>query len=281
MRQFNFRFWNESRSGYGSCNQSCNSAALYLGMVPITRVERVARSLIHDIVDIQGGHLATGNICTKYILEVLTDTGHADVAMDLASKTTYPSWGYMLANGATTIWERWEKASGDGMNSHNHPMLGSITAWFYRALAGLRVDLPVNNCLRFVIQPTLVEGINAASAEIETMAGRASTQWRRTTNGFEINVEVPVNSSAVLSVPNTPGATPLIVRLNDNIIWSERDRARYPSGVTPGDNGREAIRLTLASGRYFVRVDREPVIEATVYLPRKAQDGTQILSDSR
>jgi alpha-L-rhamnosidase len=167
------------------------------------------------------------------------------------------------------------------MNSHNHPMLGSITAWFYRALAGLRMDLPVNSCLRFVIQPTLVEGINAASAELETMAGRASTQWRRTANGFEIDVEVPVNSLAVLCVPNTPGTTPLVVRMNDNIIWSERDSARYASGVMPGTNAREAMRLELASGQYCVRVDREPAIEASVYLPAKVKNDTQILSDSR
>jgi len=122
---YNLRFWDETSGGYGSNNQACNSFSLYMGLVPEVRTTRVLANLVRDVVELHDNHLTTGNLCTKYLLEVLTMQGYADVAFNLAVQTTYPSWGFMLANGATTVWERWENKTGSGMNSHNHPML-----WF-------------------------------------------------------------------------------------------------------------------------------------------------------
>ncbi len=126
--------------GYGSNNQSCNAISLYMDMVPPQCTARVVANLVRDVVELHDCHLTTGNICTKYLLEALTAAGHGDVAYSIATQETYPSWGYMLANGATTLWERWELATGSGMNSHNHPMLGSVGSWLYRAIGGIRAD---------------------------------------------------------------------------------------------------------------------------------------------
>jgi len=138
--QYNAVYWNEASGGYGSNNQACNAISLYMELVPAARRARVNANLVENVLERSAGHLTTGNICTKYLLEALTAAGRADVAFLIAAQETYPGWGYMLANGATTLWERWELATGGGMNSHNHPMLGSVGAWFYRAVAGIQAD---------------------------------------------------------------------------------------------------------------------------------------------
>ena len=86
-------------------------------------------------------HLTTGNLCTKYLLEMLTENGYPEVAYKIATQETYPSWGFMLANGATTLWERWEYETGGAMNSHNHPMMGSVDSWFYKYVLGIRPEI--------------------------------------------------------------------------------------------------------------------------------------------
>jgi alpha-L-rhamnosidase len=122
---FNNKYWNEAAGGYGSNNESMNSFALFLGVVPQDKMQRVVASLVKAVHENQD-HLTTGNLCTKYVLEMLTKYGYGDLAFKIATQETYPSWGYMLANDATTLWERWEPLTGAGMNSHNHPMMVSF-----------------------------------------------------------------------------------------------------------------------------------------------------------
>ena len=98
-------------------------------------------------------HLTTGNQCTKYLLESLTEHGHIDAAFRIVTQETYPGWWHMLANGATTIWERWEFAKEGGMHSHNHPMHGAIGAWFFKHLAGIRPDPDAPGFRSFVVSP--------------------------------------------------------------------------------------------------------------------------------
>ena len=133
---FNSKYWNEGAGGYGSNNESMDAFALFLGIVPEDKVQRAVTSLVKAVRD-NGNHLSTGNLCTKYVLEALTKYGYGDLAFKIATNDTYPSWGYMLANGATTLWERWESLTGPGMNSHNHPMMGSVSAWFHKYLGGI------------------------------------------------------------------------------------------------------------------------------------------------
>ena len=147
------RFWDEAVGGYGSNNQSCNAISLYMDMVPPECTPRVVANLVRDVVELNDCHLTTGNICTKYLLEALTAAGHGGVAYSIANQETYPSWGYMLANGATTLWERWELATGSGMNSHNHPMLGSVGSWLYRAIGGIRADEEGPGFAAFEVRP--------------------------------------------------------------------------------------------------------------------------------
>ena len=197
---FNRAFWNEQTGGYGNNNQSANSLALYMDLVHADRVDRVVDNLVKD-VKAHDNHLTTGNICTKYLLEALTRHGHADLAYQIAKQETYPSWGFMLANGATTLWERWELMNGNGMNSHNHPMMGSVSAWFYKYLAGINVDPNAPGFKRFIVRPYPLEDLTFVRSGYASMYGQIRSDWRKEDGAMHLNVTVPANTTATVYVP--------------------------------------------------------------------------------
>ena len=203
---FNVEFHRGGDIGYGSGNQACNAIALYMGLVPEADVAPTVAALVAD-VRAHGDHLTTGNLATKYILETLFDHGHPDLALALATQTTYPSWGYMLANGATTIWERWEHETGGGMNSHNHPMYASVGAWLYRRLAGIQVADDAVGMSRVVIRPPLELRLSHASAQLDTVRGRLRSTWRKVGEDAVISLTIPVGVAAELVLPHGWSAT--------------------------------------------------------------------------
>lgn len=201
---FNRKFWNEAAGGYANNNQAANSFALFLGVVPESRRGRVLANLVKD-VEAHDGHLTTGNLCTKYLLEVLTENGHADLAFRIATQESYPSWGFMLANGATTVWERWEHLTGGSMNSHNHPMMGSASSWFAKYLGGIRVDPADPGFKRIVIQPHMVKGLEWVRSEYKSLYGVIRSEWRRDGTKVTLRVTVPPNTTATVHLPSGPG----------------------------------------------------------------------------
>jgi alpha-L-rhamnosidase len=113
--------------------------ALNMQLVPDSLREAAAKKLVAKI-EANHGRLATGFLGTPYLLAVLVDTGHSDVAYRLLLNTEYPSWGYLVGHGATTMWERWngDQMRGDpSMNSYNHYAYGAVADWIYRYAAGI------------------------------------------------------------------------------------------------------------------------------------------------
>ncbi len=199
---FHRAFWSEGGDGYGSGNQACNAIALYLDLVPGELRARVVAALVREVAR-HDYHLTTGNLCTKYLLEVLSAEGHAEVALAVATQTSYPGWGYMLANDATTLWERWELLTGGGMNSHNHPMLGSVGAWLYRWVAGLAVAEPRGAAsAHFLVRPPWVGAVTSAHATLPTPWGVAAVAWKRDTRTMHVDVTVPWNGTATVTLPD-------------------------------------------------------------------------------
>lgn len=213
--RYNASFWNELNGGYGSNNQSCNAISLYMGLVPAERRARVVDNLVANVVERWNGHLTTGNICTKYLLEALTTGGRADVAYQIASQETYPGWGFMLANGATTLWERWQRSDRDSI-SYNHPMMGSVGSWFYRALAGIQADPTGPGFQRFDIRPNPVSGLAHARAELETVRGKVACGWQVTDGGLHLDLTVPIGSKARVFLPLPVGDT---LQEGDAVLW--------------------------------------------------------------
>jgi alpha-L-rhamnosidase len=205
---FNKTYWNETLRGYGSNNQACNSFALYIGAVAKDKIPDVVDNLVTDVKS-HNYHLTTGNLCTKYVLETLTENGYPEIAFKIATQETYPSWGYMLANGATTLWERWEYETGGEMNSHNHPMMGSVDSWFYKYILGILPDMNKPGFEGFAIRPIIFYDLNFAEGELNTVKGLIKSSWRKDAGFIYMDVTVPGNSTAVVYVPtkNIEGIT--------------------------------------------------------------------------
>lgn len=197
---FNREYWNEQSGGYASNNQASNAFALYMGLVASKNIPRVASNLAEDVKK-HDYHLTTGNLCTKYLLETLTENGYAETAYKIASQTTYPGWGYMLSKGATTLWERWEYATGDAMNSHNHPMMGSVDSWFYKYVLGIQPDIQHPAFQRFVLRPVIFEELDFAEGELNTVKGLIKTSWRKQGKQLIIELTIPANTLAKLYLP--------------------------------------------------------------------------------
>ena len=167
---FNRQFLRAGTGVYDSGSQACHAFALYFGLVPPDETTNALNSLVHDIVDLHQGHLTTGIFGTKYMLNELTDLGRADVAYGMVNQRTYPGWGFMLANGATTLWEHW--AFSDNTYSHDHPMFGSVSEWFYKALAGIQ-PAPDAVCFdKIIIAPQPVGDLKWVKAAYESVHGK-------------------------------------------------------------------------------------------------------------
>ena len=191
------RRFHRGEGRYESGSQAAYCYALYCGMVP----EELRKSAFAHLVErfeADGRKLTTGNIGTKYLLEILSESGRADLVFGMVNSTEYPGWGYMLANGATTLWERWEKATGSGMNSHNHPMLGSVGGWFYKYLAGIRPLPDSDGFDRFGLAPCFVEGLNEVEAQYDSFAGTIRSRWKREGDRIVWEFSVPPNSCAAV-----------------------------------------------------------------------------------
>ena len=251
---YNTRFYDPATGGYGSNNQACNAFSLYLGIVPEGCKAEVVNNLVHDVVDLHDGHLTTGNLCTKYLLEVLTDAGRADVAYRIVTQESYPGWGYMLANGATTLWERWELETGGGMNSHNHPMLGSVGAWFYRALAGITVDPAGPGFARFSVRPHVVGDLVQARASLQTIRGLVASEWELDGDRLTMRVVVPPGSRATVSVPKLGEAAPCRIAESDSLIWNRDKQVGQNAGIHDVWDDGDVVTFDVGSGHYaFVR----------------------------
>ena len=141
---------------------------------------------------------------TPYILHVLSDYGHADLAWELLLRREYPSWLYPVTRGATTIWEHWDGVMPDGgfwsrdMNSFNHYAYGAVADWMYSAAAGIQApeDAPGYARIRFAPQPT--DRLAWFGASIDTRHGLASSRWTKTENGWRFDITTPVEAEVVL-----------------------------------------------------------------------------------
>lgn len=163
---------------------------LALGIVPKEDEKRAVEILVDIINRRFDFHFDCGIVGIKYILPVLEKYGYSDVAYKLMTRKTYPSFGYMVEMGATTLWERWEFLAGKGMNSHNHVMFGSVDSWFYQYIGGIRPVAP--NWSKVVISPSFIEDLEGASVSQETTRGVIRSSWFRRDGKVHLKVAFPL-----------------------------------------------------------------------------------------
>jgi alpha-L-rhamnosidase len=196
---FNRRFLRPGTGRYEDATQACEAFPLYMGLAPAEEEGRALEVLVQNIMGTNDGHLTTGIFGTKYMLNALSDLGRGDVAYRIVSERSYPGWGYMLENGATTLWEHW--AFSDDTYSHDHPMFGSVSEWFYKALGGIKAAPDAVGFDKIIIAPEPVGDLKWAKASYNSVRGRIISDWTLEANRFNLHVCIPVGASATVFLP--------------------------------------------------------------------------------
>lgn len=183
--------------------------ALAFDLLDEQKQKLAAEHLVEDIRH-RDWHLSTGFVGTKNLMPVLSKIGRQDVAYRLLHNDTFPSWGFSIRHGATSIWERWdgwtpEKGFQDpGMNSFAHYSFGAVYQWMVENIGGIRNDLP--SFKRMTIAPKLDPNLSWADVRYESVRGLIRCSWKRDGKMLELEVTVPANTTATVVVPAKAGA---------------------------------------------------------------------------
>lgn len=184
--------------------QTVYCMALSFDLLTNKQREQAANHLVNRI-KARNYHLSVGFLGMPILLPTLTEIGRSDLAYRLIQNTTYPSWGYSIEQGATTIWERWnsyskEKGFGDAnMNSFNHYSLGSCGEWMFRSMLGIDTDGP--GFRKIKMKPEFGDGITWARGHYDSIHGRIKSDWSIAEGQFRWNITVPPNTTATLHMP--------------------------------------------------------------------------------
>ncbi len=202
-KAFNDRFFNKYEVQYSNNSHTVNILALAFDLVPDQYRDKIVDNLMQKILGTSEGHVGNGIVGGQWLMRLLTDTGHGDVAWLLAKQDTYPSWGYMVRQGATTIWELWNGDHGDpDMNSGNHVMLlGDLIIWFYEDLAGISPDPQNPGFKHLIMKPLVMEDLQFVKASYHSIYGHIRSGWQKSDGKFLWDVSIPANTTATVFVP--------------------------------------------------------------------------------
>ena len=192
----NVNYLDTAKGVYGNGFQTEQCVPLYWGIVPETVRQKVADNLAKSIMN-NGGKMDIGLLGTKAILNALSQNGYADLAYELATMDKYPSWGWWIVNGATTLYENWPIDSKSDI-SMNHIMFGEIGAWMYKALGGIFPDEDNPGFKNVILRPNFVNGLSHFESGHYGPYGRIESSWSREGEKIIYYVTIPANSTATL-----------------------------------------------------------------------------------
>jgi alpha-L-rhamnosidase len=238
---FEKKFFQPDKAIYDNGSQTSSLLPLALGITPDGERLQVLGSLVRKIEDESHGHVGVGLIGAQWLMRTLSDNGHADLAYEIATQKDYPGWGYMIEQGATTIWELWNGNTADpAMNSGNHVMqIGDLGIWMYAYLGGILSDPEQPGFRRTIIQPVMPKALTFVEATHNSMYGKIAASWKRHGQRFSLNVTVPANTTAIVCVPSKDGS----------VTESGKTADRAP-GVKLVRHDQGTVILEVGSGEY-------------------------------
>ena len=241
MKQaYNEKYFNEETAQYGNNTVTANILSLRLGLVPEGFEERVFENIVSKTEKDFGGHVSTGVLGIQHLMRGLTEYGNVDLAYKIVTNDTYPSWGYMISKGATTIWELWNGDTADpAMNSANHVMLlGDLLIWMYEDLGGIKCAPDAVAFKRIVMQPVFPKGLDYVTSSYNSVYGKISSAWKQKDGVIVWDVEIPANTSAVLRFPKgyaqEEGAEKLAVQDAGDFVEVEIGSGHYQVKIETG-----------------------------------------------
>ena len=205
VEAYNAHYLDTITGRYDHNTVTANLLPLWFGMTPGWMEDKVFANIIDKTERDFGGHVSTGVVGIQHIMRALTEYGRGDLALKIATDTTYPSWGYMVKKGATTIWELWNGDTGDpSMNSGNHVMLlGDLIPWFYEYIGGIRPLAPGYSIIE--LKPYPLEGLDYVKCAYNSVSGRIESNWCRKGDQFEWDILIPPNTTAEVYLPTANG----------------------------------------------------------------------------
>ncbi len=202
-KALNDKYLDRERGIYATGTQTEMSMALKWGIAPEDVAPLVASNL-NDMVVANDFHLDVGVLGAKAILDALTLNGYAETAYRIATQTTYPSWGYWIVNGATTLQENWQ-IGGRWDSSDNHIMFGEIGAWPYKGLGGIYPDELQPGFRNVILRPNFVKGLDRFSVSHRSPYGEVKSEWQRKGRKVVYKVTIPAGATATLHLPQAKG----------------------------------------------------------------------------
>jgi len=244
---FNEKFFNPQTNLYGTDEtyQTYQLVALVGDLVPNEHRQSVFNTIVEDMKK-RDNHLNTGIIGTKYLWPVLVKGGQGNLAFEVATQTTYPSYGYWLKNGSTTLLEEWS-----GANSHNHQMFGSVSEYFYKYLAGIQspMESTSSGYKQIRLQPVVPDSLKFVKASVETIAGKIVSAWTKEEGLFRYSVSIPANTTGTVVIPCF-GNSGFALTEGGVGIWENGSYKKGVEGIAAVKNEPGNIIISISSGDY-------------------------------
>ncbi len=231
--------------------QTAYALALSVDLIPESIREQAANHLV-ELIHENDNCMSTGFLGTKPLLPVLTAAGYNDLAVRLLQNRKFPSWGYEIENGATSIWERWNSYTKENgffsvaMNSFSHYSFGAVCEWMFRHLAGIDAETPGYKTISIHPHPPAPDSnpdhktIDWVKAEYDSIRGKIKSEWKQEQDRFLLNVTIPVNTTAKITIP---GSSIDQIRVNDQPI-SDVAEVRFLNGTN------DCLCFSVESGNY-------------------------------
>ena len=195
---FNRNLFDSATAQYGTGSQCSNALPLVLGIAEEQYRGRVLENLV-DNVKANGYRLTTGDVGNRYLYQALAQGGRNDVMYRLHNHYDVPGYGYQIKVGVTSLAEQWDPSKGA---SWNHFMMGQIEEWFYKSLAGIKADESAPGFAHFLLEPETPEDLTYAKGSYESLYGTIISNWKIEGKSFIYEIEIPVNTTAAVSLPS-------------------------------------------------------------------------------
>jgi alpha-L-rhamnosidase len=248
--------WLDSSTGhYATKSQTSEILPLALDIVPQENRQQLIKNIAETITEADDGKLRVGHVGLPGFMESLVENGLGEIVYDAVNHTEFPGWGYMIDQGATTIWESWGMLKGGYHAEESMTMLAGVGRLFYESIAGIQEPSYYGTrqfgpgYANFHIKPHPLGDLTSAEASIKTVRGIVSSSWKRTKDSFVLEIEIPVGSTAKVSVP-TLGLKELAVTEGDKAVWKNGLYIDGVAGIAGGRRDADWITFDVGSGIY-------------------------------
>ncbi len=220
--------------------QTLFSSLLYHKIIPEDEIEAAKDSLLAALKNAPSGHLTTGIFGTPFALEAISQFISPQKTFDIINSKNFPGWGHMIDRGATTLWETWKES--ENVYSNSHPMFGSVSAWFYRWLGGIRPDPQQPGFTSFFLQPFTPRGLDHVNTSYQAPQGKIVSNWYKEANDtYRYEFTIPENTKAKIKLNKKPNQK---IKF---LVGNERLGPQNMEGLKDGS-------ISLKSGSYVIRV---------------------------